>query len=292
MIAHLQPSPRDPRRTVVLGSQGFLARALRQEFAQRNLHVEWIGSSELDLSAPDAGERLAQRLEATDTVLMLSALTPDRGRDIQTFRTNLAMMEQVCAALSRSGAAHLIYVSSDAVYGTAVTRVDAQTPVAPADLYGAMHTTRELMARALPVPLCVLRITGVYGPGDPHNSYGPNRFRRMAESDRRITMFGAGDDKRDHVFVGDVARLIAECIRHQTTGVINVATGQSTAFKRVAQLVAQQFTQPIEIVEASRSNPVTHRHYDVTPLIKAFPRFQFMSLEDGVALTHRMESAS
>jgi nucleoside-diphosphate-sugar epimerase len=42
--------------------------------------------------------------------------------------------------------------------------------------------------------------------GDPHNGYGPNRFRRLAAAGQEIVLFGGGEERRDHVLVDDVAR--------------------------------------------------------------------------------------
>ena len=150
-----------------------------------------------------------------------------------------------------------------------------------------MHRTREIMAGGIKAPLLMLRPTLVYGADDTHNAYGPNRFRRMAQKDGRITLFGGGEELRDHVHVDDVAALAVHCLLHQSTGVLNIATGISTSFRNVAELVARQFGKPVEIVETPRANPVTHRHYDVTSLIKAFPDFRFISLQDGIVRCHK-----
>jgi nucleoside-diphosphate-sugar epimerase len=37
--------------------------------------------------------------------------------------------------------------------------------------------------------------------GDPHNGYGPNRFRRLAAGGEEIVLFGEGEERRDHVQV-------------------------------------------------------------------------------------------
>ncbi len=55
------------------------------------------------------------------------------------------------------------------------------------------------------------------------------------------------------------------------------------AHARMAELVAKQFNRKIEIASTPRANPVTHRHYDVTNLIKAFPDFRFIPPEEGIA---------
>ena len=47
--------------------------------------------------------------------------------------------------------------------------------------------------------LAILRPTLIYGAGDPHNGYGPNRFRRLAATGKPIILFGEGEERRDHV---------------------------------------------------------------------------------------------
>jgi len=151
-----------------------------------------------------------------------------------------------------------------------------------------MHYTREIMARGLAkVPVLVVRPTLVYGVDDTHNAYGPNRFRRVGDKEGRITLFGEGEETRDHIHVDDVAALTALCLMHRSTGTLNLATGRSISFKELAQLVAAQFTKPVAIDPTKRANPITHRHYDVTNLIKAFPRFRFIPLEEGIPRVHR-----
>ena len=288
MITHQNPQSRKPTRVVLLGARGFIGTAIRRQIEAQDIPVIALTSAELDLAEAAAADRLAALLKPSDAVVMLAALTPDKGRDIATLMKNLAMMQSVCAALEKSGCAHLVYFSSDAVYDTAVSRVTEDTPASPQDLYGAMHYTREIMARSLAkIPVLVLRPTLVYGSGDTHNSYGPNRFRRAAQKDGKITLFGGGEETRDHIHVDDVAALTVRCLLHQSTGTLNVATGISKSFYEIAEIVAKQFGNRIEIITTPRANPVTQRHYDVTNLIKAFPNFRFIALEDGVARVHQ-----
>ena len=293
MISHATARPRNPARVVVLGSRGFIGKALMEKLRAQDVPTLGLGSADIDLAAPPAADKLAAALKPSDAVVMLSALTPDRGRDIATLMKNLAMMQSVCAALAKTGCAQLVYFSSDAVYSFVAGRVSEETPATPPDLYGAMHYTREMMAKALAgVPVLVLRPTLVYGAEDSHNAYGPNRFRRTAEKEGKIQLFGDGEETRDHIHVDDVAELTMRCLRQGSTGTLNVATGRSLSFRRVAEVVAKQFPSGVQIIGAPRANPITHRHYDVTNLIKAFPDYRFIALEEGVARCHQETARS
>lgn len=288
MVTHQNRKSQKPDRVVVVGARGFIGAAIRRRLGAEDVNTLALTSSDVDLTAPVAVEKLTASLGPADSVVMLAGLTPDKGRDVATLMKNLTMMRNLCGALETTGCAHLVYFSSDAVYNPAVARVTEDTPASPQDLYGAMHYTREIMARSLArVPVLVLRATLVYGLDDTHNSYGPNRFRRAAQKDGKITLFGGGEETRDHIHVDDVAALAVRCLLHRSTGTLNVATGRSISFKELAQLVARQFEKPVEFVETPRANSITHRHYDVTNLIKAFPDFCFTPLEDGVARVHR-----
>ncbi len=286
MISHRCAVLHNPERVVLLGGSGFIGRAIQARLQADGIPMLSLTSSEVDLTLPIAAEQLSKLLKSSDAVVMLSALTPDKGRDIATLMKNIAMMQHLCSALGQTGCSHLVYFSSDAVYDTAIARVTESTPASPQDLYGAMHRTREIMAAGIRAPLLILRPTLVYGVHDTHNAYGPNRFRRMAQKEGKITLFGRGEEMRDHVHVEDIATLTVRCLQQQSTGVLNMATGVSNSFHDVAGLVARQFGKRVEVVETSRANPITHRHYDVTNLIKVFPDFRFIALQDGIARCH------
>lgn len=280
--------PIELERVVIIGARGFIGATLQRQLALKGVPSLPLTSSDVDLADASAIKKLVTLLKPTDSVVMLAALTPDKGRDIVTLMKNLTMMQNVCAAIEKIGCTHFVYFSSDAVYDTAESYVTEATPASPQDLYGSMHYMREIMARSRAnIPVLVLRPTIVYGADDTHNSYGPNRFRRMANKEGRITVFGGGEETRDHIHVDDVAAITVNCLLLGMSGTLNIATGVSKSFRDVAEFVAKQFGNSIEIVPTLRTNPITHRHYDVTKLIKAFPNFRFISLEEGVKITHR-----
>ncbi len=285
MLEHLSSDPALPARTVVLGAGGFVGGAICARLRAAGATVLELGSKELDLCAADAGERLAARLEPQDSLVFVSARAP--ARDPALLARNVAMAESVCAALATVAPQHLIYVSSDAVYGDDVHPLTERSPAAPTTLHGAMHLARELMLRsAARTPLAILRPSLLSGASDPHTGYGPNRFRRTAASTGRIELFGEGEELRDHVSVSDVAELALLCLERRSRGVLNVATGYSTSFRRTAELVAQQFETPIEIQGQVRRSPVSHRHFDASATFKAFPGFRYTELARGIAQVH------
>ena len=137
---------------------------------------------------------------------------------------------------------------------------------------------------AAKTPLCIIRPCAVYGAGDTHNSYGPNRFFRTALKDGRISLFGNGEEQRDHIHVHDLSRLVALCLSRRTEGALNAATGQAVPFLEVAQSIAGLCPRPVEIIRQPRAPGavITHRHTDVSLLRREFPEFQCRPLTQGL----------
>lgn len=92
---------------------------------------------------------------------------------------------------------------------------------------------------------------------------------------------------RDHIAIDDVVALLLLVLRHRSTGTINLATGRSISYADLAARVAALFPGPVEIVGTPRQSPVTHRHFAVSAMRRAFPGFVFTELEDGLAKAHR-----
>ncbi|HEY7519697.1 MAG TPA: NAD(P)-dependent oxidoreductase [Methylomirabilota bacterium] len=287
-LVHGRPSPEPPGRVLLLGGGGFIGRRLHTVLERAGIPVVAPPRTQLDLAATGAGDRLCELVRAGDAVVFLAALTPDKGRGVAPFMANVAMGAAVCMALEKVAAGHVVYFSSDAVYGAADGRLTEGTSAAPSDLYGTMHLAREAMVRAsTKAPVAVLRPTLVFGATDTHNSYGPNRLRRMAQKDGRIVLFGEGEEIRDHVDVDDVVALTLAVLRHRSAGMLNLASGRAVSYAELARKVADLFDRPITIAGTPRQTPIGHRHFDVTALHAAFPWFKFTTLEDGLARAHR-----
>lgn len=282
MLEHSSPIRKASSRVVVVGAGGFVGGAICARLAADKVPILALTRKELDLLSPGASATLQRLLRADDSVVFVSALAPTRTNAMLI--DNLRMAEAVCAALAAQSVAHLVYISSDAVYSDDANPVTERSCQQPSSLHGAMHLAREIMLRtALKLPLAILRPTLIYGAKDPHNGYGPNRFRRLAVKGETITLFGEGEEKRDHVYIEDVAALVNAALQHRSTGTLNIATGRSASFREIAEMIAALSSRSVEIRGTSRQNPITHRHFDITDCLKAFPEFHYIPLRDGLA---------
>jgi UDP-glucose 4-epimerase len=287
MLQHHR-SPQEPLpRIVILGAGGFLSPALRRNLEAHGASVDALGRAAIDLTAPDSGLQLTEHIGRKDVVVMAAGLTPDKGKNAATLMANLRMGEAVSRALEQARPAHFIYISSDGVYDARFSSLlNEESTCEPADLYCLMHVAREkTLAQSCQqggIPFAIMRPCAIYGPGDTHNSYGPNRFLRSALSDGKITLFGNGEERRHHVFVDDVAELIRLCIAHGSTGVVNAVTGRAVSFGELAEKIIRLSGREVIVEKLPRASPVTHRHFDTSALARAFPWFRATSLDDGL----------
>jgi nucleoside-diphosphate-sugar epimerase len=296
MIQHQHPQPKAPSRVVVLGGSGFLGRYLVNHLRCEGVATVSVSSQEIDLTSPTSVEQLKVLLHEGDALVFASCLAPRMGRDIRTAMRNLAMGEHVCAALQQKPCGHVVYISSDAVYADEETLVRENSRCEPSSYYGLAHFFRERAIRntadAAKTPWLIVRPTLLYGEGDTHNSYSVNRFMRQAAENGVIKVFGNGEEKRDHLHIADAARFLSLCLFHKSTGIVNLVTGQSPSYLEVAELCAAQAGRPVTIERLPRSGPITHRHFDPTALLTAFPTLRLWSVAEGIARYHSQRAAA
>jgi UDP-glucose 4-epimerase len=204
---------------------------------------------------------------------------------------NMIITRAIVGSLARTSVAHVVNISSDAVYADGPAPLTEDTPAAPTGLHGAMHLTRELaFIAAVKAPLAILRPSLLYGAEDPHNGYGPNRFRRLANAGNDITLFGEGEERRDHVLIDDLAEIVLRVLKRRSIGTLNIATGTVHSFRDVAERVIAAAPRKVSIKGSPRNGPMPHngyRPFDIATCRAAFPEFRYTPLAEGIAKAQR-----
>jgi UDP-glucose 4-epimerase len=245
---------------------------------------------QLDLDSDSVKDQLVARLHASDCVIIAAVKVPCRTPDMVVH--NLAMLARVTDALQRRPVDHVIYVSSDAVYADSDAPLTEGSFKGPDNLYGLMQLTREVMLRSV-VPasgLTFVRPTMIYGAADRHGGYGPNLFRKQAVQSNEITLFGEGEERRDHVFIDDVSEIIARIAMQRSIGALNIASGAVHSFRAIAEQIGRLHAGKVKVLWAKRSGPMPHggyRPFDIAAIGKAFPDITMMQLPDGIERVHR-----
>lgn len=288
MLEHLLPVDQQPNRVVVIGANGFVGTALVRLLEYKAIPVLRVTRADVDLLAAGAADRLADLLRDGDSAVAVSAMAPCKNPEM--LGDNIVLATALTRGLAKRSLAHVINVSSDAVYCDSATPMTEDSVKDPSSYHGIMHLSREIMfTTEIKAPLAMLRPTLIYGLDDPHNGYGPNQFRRKAERGEKITLFGEGEERRDHILVDDVAELLLRMLLRKSVGGLNAATGKVWSFREIASMVVNLHPNPVQIVGSVRNGPMPHngyRAFDVSAITAAFPDFRLTQLPEGLARIH------
>lgn len=287
MLSHNSLTKTIPERVVVMGAGGFIGASLVKSLDDNKIPFLALTEENMNLFDSDASVRLSDILNPDDTLVVISAIAPCKNNEM--LLKNISMMKAVCEAIERQQPNHLIYLSSDAVYADSPDPLIESSCAEPGSLHGLMHLSREVMLKQVcTTPMAVVRPSLIYGPTDTHNGYGPNQFLRLALANKEITLFGDGEEQRDHVFIEDVVEILRLIILHRSEGILNVATGIVTSFRSVAEIVSKLFVPQTGINTKPRVGPMPHngyRPFDPSACKTAFPEFNYTTLAAGINKT-------
>jgi UDP-glucose 4-epimerase len=199
-------------------------------------------------------DRLKEWVENADFIFNLAAQVSyvdsnvDPLLDLEINCRGHLNLLMACARFNRR--AKLVFTSSRFVYGTVeYNPVDEKHPFNCLSIYGIHKLAGEKYYRfyhdAHGLDTVSLRLSNPYGPRQQmkHSKYGiVNWFIRLALEGKPLTVFGEGAQKRDYIFVEDVAEgLLAAARTPETAGqVYNLGAGVGTPFIEMARIVAEE----------------------------------------------------
>jgi UDP-glucose 4-epimerase len=272
-------------RVIVIGKSGFVGSELLLSLAAIDIDAVGIGRDDIDLTSPLAVTYLANFIRDNDIVIFASADVPVKS--LEQFERNLSMLRNFLDGIKGKKLNQLVDISSDAVFKDSSQPRTEKSPRGSENLHGLMHMVREVVLEGSEFKelLCIARPTIIYGAKDPHNSYGPCSFMRLAKVSEDIVLFGNGEEERDFIHISDVANIITRIIQNRSTGAFNLATGEVHSFFEIAALI-QEITQSKSLVASKpRVGPMPHngyRPFDTSNLKLAFSEFSPMSLIEGL----------
>ena len=209
-----------------------------------------------------------------------------------------------------------LYASSAATYGASPEFRETRSCEAPLNVYGySKFLFDQIVRQRLPAAssqVVGFRYFNVYGPRESHKGrmasvafHHYNQFR----ADGKVRLFegcdgyGNGEQKRDFVYVGDVAKVNLFFLDHpEKSGIFNLGTGRAQSFNELAAanvnscralaggekltldaLRQQGFIEYIPFPEALKGKYQSFTQADLSCLRAAGYTAPFASVEEGVA---------
>ena len=229
------------------------------------------------------------------------------------FRYSLAMLDWCLAQKVQ-----FLYASSAATYGGSSEFREERAFEAPLNVYGyskflfdQIVRQRLASAKGQNSQIVGFRYFNVYGPRESHkgrmasvafhhyNQFGAEHKVKLFEG---CDGYANGEQKRDFVYVGDVAKVNLFFLDHpKKSGIFNLGTGHAQSFNELAvanvnacralagepkqsldQLVKQGFIEYVPFPDALKGKYQSFTQADLTKLRKAGYDAPFASVEEGV----------
>ncbi|NUQ01799.1 MAG: NAD-dependent epimerase/dehydratase family protein [Armatimonadetes bacterium] len=211
-------------------------------------------------------------------------------------RRNIGGSLNLILAARASGQPKIVYCSTGgAAYGDpdlSQLPVPETHPANPLSPYGITKHTVEHYLEAEAVNhgqrYTVLRFSNVYGPRqDPHGEAGVVAiFTQRIFEQKTCTVFGDGEQTRDFVYVGDVARAVLAATDRADGEIINIGTGLETTVNDVVEALEAAWGGPFEVAHApARTGEVRRIALAVDKARELLDWQPAVSFRDGIRLT-------
>lgn len=148
----------------------------------------------------------------------------------------------------------IVFSSSSAVYGENRNLPLKETEIPmPTSPYAASKASCELYLKTFHesygLDYTALRYFNVFGPRQDRNSqYAaviPNFINALLEG-KQAEIYGDGEQTRDFVYIGDIARANINACKSDYNGIINIASGKKMTINRLYEIVKNTLGSDLE----------------------------------------------
>lgn len=280
------------RDVVVLGSTGFIGKNVAECMAEDHMFdVSGFSSDTADLQDYDETLSLEKLVPKGSVLIMAAGVTRDKKEPFLGMIANIKMATNLASFISHYFLSHVIFLSTVDVYGrrNLTLPLSESSKIQPDSYYSISKYASELILEKVcfdrGIDLTILRLPGVYGPKDPHNS--PIKiFINSSIKGAKNRVYGNGSQMRDFLYIDDVHRVITTVILNKITGTFNVVTGKSYTINEVLDLIENiSDSGNTRFYEESNMDELD-LIFNKSELLSHVPDFCFTELSSGLQKTY------
>lgn len=289
------------KTALITGHEGFVGRHLYLRLLQEGWQV--TGADPAGPVPTDALDIFRHDRRRYDLVVHCAARTPHRaaidGAPANVGAANLELDAAMFRWALRAQPDHLVYLSSSAVYPTALQTGSVNVPLreeqvvatgntigVPDAIYGWTKLTGEVLSehyRAAGGQITVVRPFSGYGTDQSAEfPFGAFRDRALSRVDP-FTVWGNGQQVRDFIHVDDLVGAILAAVASGVTGPVNLCTGIGTSMVELATLFCEIMGYSPQIKLATDAPAGVNFRVGDSVRMRSFYQPQ-ISLAQGVAL--------
>jgi len=187
----------------------------------------------------------------------------------------------------------LVYASSAGVYGDGTSAMREDAEIIPHNIYAYSKYQCDCLIKKISekssTPIIIgLRYFNVYGHDEYHKGLSASMiyqlYLQMREG-KQPRIFKFGEQKRDFIYVKDVAKITIEALNSRKSAVLNVGTGTPRSFNDI--IVSLNKIMGLDLKPDYFDNPYVGKYQDYTKadtnLLKEVLGVQAQfSLEEGI----------
>jgi len=241
-------------RVLVTGAAGFIGRHCLGELLQRGFEVHALSSRPVTKGGGAVVWHRANLLEPSQTAALIDRVRPSHllhlawytvPGEYWTSLENLRWVEgslRLFLEFARQGGRRVVAAGSCSEYEwRAGTYGEATTPLAPMSLYGtAKHAVQLLLAalaRGAGLSAAWGRIFYVFGPHEHPERLVPQVVTSLLRREPARCSHGA--QRRDFLYVKDVASALVTLLASPVTGPVNIGSGKALPLAELIGKIAE-----------------------------------------------------
>lgn len=271
---------------LILGASGFLGSSLTDYLSGAEYNTITPSLEECNLLDVRSVSDYFSSLNKPVQIVFCAGILPNIEDSFRVMIQNMDMVHFMGEVIPQDSVSSIIFLSSADVYGFPQEKITERTPTSPRGYYGLSKFSSEVMLNIMPaftMPVTILRLPGIYGPGNNEKSIVSFFFNQLI-SGKEISIRGDGSALRDYVHVKDVCHVIDHFLGLPYQGIVNVATGRSISIKELVAALADalQVSPEICFIKSEDTAFAGHLVFDTTHLQTHLLKFKFKDVYQGM----------
>ncbi|AZG35354.1 NAD-dependent epimerase/dehydratase family protein [Shewanella psychromarinicola] len=252
----------------VFGGRGFIGSAIVSQLEQDGHAVQ----------VPERGDKRIYK-ETLGTVIYAAGSGDCENDPVNVVQANLNLLSEI---INNSYFEKLVYLSSTRLY---LNQYETNEAV---DLNISINDNRRLfnLTKIAAEELClkskrnflIIRPSNVYGLAVDSPLFLPSIVRN-ALLNNNVDMYVTPAYSKDYVYVGDLVSAILKLLDKSITGIVNIASGENTSAKEIANILELQTNCKINWLV---KNDVDYFHPIDISKIKSFINYEPVSVVDNL----------